>query len=220
MRKVDIKFLYNTYLRISRKKQNKPYKIRQNWDGFETSESYLPILKLQSFFERNSVVNIEDFFASPYEVYPEEGFYDLNFYNSLAAIKVYNIFCSMKNNLDPDTSIQIESLIKGLKFIRDFCIDRHISLRDYLKYKENGAIINAFVVHLKEKNITPYNLFAFMDFDKVYRTIDSSALRFILNDLPSKISIYRGKFYGSKKSKIIATEGLKKIDNDIYKKIS
>jgi hypothetical protein len=219
MRNTDTKHLYNTYLRISRKKQNKPFKLRSNWDGFEETEAYLPLLKLKSFFDRNEIVNIEDFFCAPYEVYQEAAFYDLNFYNTMSAIKVYNIYINKKNSLEPDHDIQIESILRGIKFIKNFCIERKMPLQDYLNYKESSAVINSFIVHLKEKNISIYNLFAFKEFDKVFSKVDYKTLKFIFNDFLSKISIYRSKFYGSKKGKSISLQGLKIIDKEINKNL-
>lgn len=218
MRQTDIKTLYNTYLRISRSRQNKPFKLRQNWDGFESSENYLQLLKLKNFFDRNVVVNIEDFFTAPYEVYEEDSFYDLYYYSTLSAIKVYNIYCSIKNNLDPDTDIQLESILRGLKFIKKYCIGKKINLIDYLSYKEKDSIMNSFVIHLKEKNISIYNLFPFKNFEKVYGKLDHYALKFILGDVATKIPIYRGKFYGSTKGKKLSVEGLKMIEKEIYAK--
>lgn len=220
MRQTDIKLLYNTYLRISRKKQNKPFKLRQNWEGFDESENFVLITKLKNFFDRNEVVNIEDFFLAPYEVYPEESFYDLQYYNTISAVKVYNIYCNIKSNLDPDSETQINSVLRGLKFIRDYCIKNKIKLNDYLSFKENKATTNAFIVHLKEKNVSIYNLFAFSDFERIYGRIDQFVLKFVLNDLANKISIYRGKFYGSKKCKYVSTKGLLAIEKEINKKIT
>lgn len=220
MRHTDIKLLYNTYLRISRQKQNKPFKLRNNWDGFDESENYVLVLKLKNFFDRNEVVNIEDFFVAPYEVYPEESFYDLHYYITMSAIKVYNIYCSTKANLDPDSEIQINSVLRGLKFIKIFCTENNIKLCDYLNFKQIGATTNSFIVHLKEKNISIYNLFAFSDFERVYGRIDRYILKFVLNDVSNKISIYRGKFYGSSKCKQLAIKGLAIIEKEINKNLS
>jgi hypothetical protein len=217
VRNVDIKFIYNTYLRISRQKQNKPFKLRGNWDGFEQSKFYPELVKLKSFFDRNTVVNIEDYFVAPYEVYEEESFYDLNFYNSLSATKVYTIFCNKRNQLDPDNDQQVLFILRGLKFIKEYCIENNIKLKDYLHFKQTNHTINAFFLHLKEKNINIYNLFPLKDFDKVFSSIDYEAKRFILGDLPMKISFYRVKFYGSKKGRQIATKGLSLIEKEISK---
>lgn len=215
MRDTDIKYIYNTFLRISRQKQNKPFKLRENFEGFDKTEYYLPVLRLKNFFDRNYSVNIEDFFTAPYEVYEDEDYYGIDFYSSMAAIKVYNIFCSKRNQLDPDTDIQINNILRGLKHIKEYCIKNNIMLEDYLEHFEPGAVTKSFIVHLKEKNISPYNLFPFKNFDKVYSKLDFEVLKFILNDIPLKMSIYRGKFYASKKGKSISVQGLKAIEKTI-----
>ncbi|NDD59414.1 MAG: hypothetical protein EBZ47_09285 [Chlamydiae bacterium] len=74
------------------------------------------------------------------------------------------------------------------------------------------------MVHLKEKNISIYNLFPFKNFDKIYSSLDFSILKFILNDLASKVSFFRTKFYTSKKTKNIAILGLKIIEQKIKQK--
>ena len=218
MRDTCVKDIYNTYLKTSRKKQNKPYKLRSNWEGFEETEIYAPLLKLKNFFDRNYIVNIEDFFSAPYEVYEEKTHYELNFYNSLNAVKVYNIYVNKKNSLDPDNDLQVESILRGLKFIKNYCINNKITLDRYLQYKEDAAIINAFIVHLKEKNISIYNLFPFRDFEDIFSKIDFKTMKFILNDIPSKVSYFRSKYYSSKKGKQIALEGLKIIEKEINQK--
>jgi hypothetical protein len=218
MRDTKIEDIYNTYLRISKKRQNKPFKLRTNWENFEQSDYYPTLVKLKSFFDRNYIVNVEDFFTAPYEVYEEEGFYDLSFYNSMTAIKVYGIFCDKKNNLDPDSELQKNSVLRGIVFIYKFCLDKKISLSDYLLFKEQGANVNSFVVHLKEKKISTYNLFPFKNFDKVWSSIDYNTLRFVLDDVASKISIYRSKFYGSKLTKNISITGLKVIEKKLNQK--
>jgi len=215
MRDTDIKYIYNTFLRISRQRQDKPFKLRHNWDGFEKSESYLPVLKLKNFFDRNHTVSIEDFFISPYEVYEEKTYYGLEFYNTLSAVKVYNIFCSKKIYLDIDNEVQIEAILRGVKFLRGFCLENRLKLSDYLNYKQEGAIINSFIVHLKEKNVSVYNLFPLKNFDKIFSSIDFETLRFILNDIPLKISIMRSKYYSSKKGRQIAEKGLQIIEKEI-----
>lgn len=217
MRNTDIKFIYNTYLKISRKRQNKPFRFRENWDDFEKSKNYLPVLRLKNFFDRNVTVNIEDFFISPYEVYEEEAFYDLDFYNTLSAVKVYTIYCNKRNQIDVDSELQIENILRGLKFMENFCTSKSILLSEYLTYFEPQATVNSFIIHLKEKNISVYNLFPFKNFEKIFSSIDFDSLKFILNDIPSKLSIFRAKFYSSKKGRLIAIKGLKLIEQNIKK---
>lgn len=217
MRETKISDIYNTFLRISRSRQNKPYKLRSNFDGFEKTENYLPVLKLKNFFDRNYTVNMEDFFTAPYEVYEENSYYDLDFYNSLVAVKVYNMYCVKKNQLNPDSELQVNSILRGLKFIQNFCSEKKIKLSQYLTHKEVGSLTNSFIMHLKDKSVSIYNLFAFKDFQKIYGSMDFEVLRFILGDLPLRVSIYRSQFYGSKKAKQISIIGLKTIEKNISK---
>lgn len=219
MRNTDITDLYNTHLRISRKKQNKPYKLRNNFVDFEKNPVYLPLLKLKDFFDRNYVVNIEDFFIAPYEVYKEENYFDIPFYTTMNAVKVYNIFCTLKANLDPDSDIQIEAILRGVKFIKDFCIDKKLRLSEYITFKNPGDLVNTFILHLKEKNITIYNLFAFNNFDSILGKLDYEVIKFILNEQASRISYYRTKFYSSKKGRSLAITGLRIVEKEINKSL-
>lgn len=219
MRNVDIKDVYNTFLKVSRTRQDKPYKLRNDFSNFSETEHYLPVLKLKNFFDRNYTVNIEDFFVAPYEVYEEQAFYDLSFYNSLAAVKVYNLYCNKMIQLNPDNDIQVNNILRGIKFIQEFCNSKNLRLNNYLQYIEKGSLVNSFIIHLKEKNISVYNLFAFKDFDRVYSKLDFEVLRFILNDIPLKLSILRGKYHASNKGKKIAITGLKIAEKNINKTI-
>ena len=135
-------------------------------------------------------------------------------------VKVYNIYCNYRRDMDPDSEVQKNFALKGLKFITKFCIDNRITLSEYIRYTEPEAKVNAFVQHLKEKNISIYNLFAFKDFDKIFSSLDYALVKFILDDIASKISIYRSKFYGSKNLKKISTIGLKAIEKTINQKLA
>jgi hypothetical protein len=219
MRDTDIKKIYNIFLKISRTKQNKPYKFKTNFTDFENSPNYPYLIKLKNFFDRNYVVNIEDFFYAPYEVYNDNSYYGLDFYVSLNASKVYGIYCNIKNSLDPDSDIQTESILRGLKFIKEFCIQNKLTLGDYLIYKEKDDLVSSFILHLKEKNISVYNLFPFKNLDNALSKVDYETLKFILNDTIIKLSIYRTKFLSSKKAKLISTSGLKLIEKEINNKL-
>ena len=207
--------IYNTYLRISRSKNNKPFRYRKDFDGFESDKNYLPVLKLRSFFTRNSAVNMEDFFIAPYEIFKNDNgaFYDLQFYNSLQAVKVYTIYSKRAMMDDPDSDLQLQKITDGLKFIKNFCVANKILLKDYLNFKSIKT--NDFLLHLKEKNVTIYNLFPFKNLEQILKQYDFELLSFIIGDLAPRISYFRTKYYGSKKANILAKTGLKKIEKII-----
>ena len=65
-------YIYNCYLETSRKLNNKPFKYRKDFEGFEEKEEYILVSKLSRFFAKYSNINIKDFFEAPYFVYNEK----------------------------------------------------------------------------------------------------------------------------------------------------
>lgn len=210
--------IYNTYLRISRSKKNLPYKIRKDFSDIQNNQNYTTLLKLENFFKRNSYVNMNDFFEAPYLVYEDEKDFNLDFYLSQKAIKIYSLYQKKKTYLDPDSDIQRKSVLNGLEFIYNFCKNNKIELSDYMKHKTNA--MNTVFLHLKEKNVSVYNCLAFSDFQKTVNEQNYELLEFMLGDIISRLSIFRTKFYASDKCKKISIEGLKILKDrlDKYKK--
>lgn len=210
---ISEKHIYNTFLKISRSKSGLPYRLRKQWEGFETSESYPYVLKLKNFFSRNNSVDMNDFFNAPYTIYPGESGFDLKYYSSQNAIKVYSL--AMKRNLllPPDDNYHLNQIARGLKFIQKFCYYKLLKVEDYLKFKE--GVQSAFVTHLKERKISVYNLFAFDKFDTMLNQNDPDLLRFTLGDIYDNIAIFRTKYLSSKSAKYLATTGLKKISKNL-----
>ena len=86
------KDIYNTYIRVSRSKQNLPYKYRKNFDNFADTSNYVYVKKLGKFFTKFSHINVSDFFDAPYEIYPDNDSYDLRFYITPKAVKIYSSY--------------------------------------------------------------------------------------------------------------------------------
>ena len=209
------KNIYNQYLQTYRTKQNKPFKHRKNFENFESSEYYPQIIKLSNFFQKFKHININDFFDAPYNVYPDEDF-NLNFYTKQSAIKVYTIYMNKCQNEPPDCDQQREFIRKSLKFLYDFCKENNIIIDEYLTHKTN--LINTFLMHLKEHNISIYVLFGFPNFDKEFATIDNDIKEFILGKLANKINLYRTRFYTSQKAKHMIKQGILILKRSLYKK--
>jgi len=208
---ISEKFIYNTFLRISRSQSGLPFRLRKQWHGFEDTEYYPLVLRLKNFFSRNQSVDMNEFFAAPYTVYPGESGFDLAFYSSPKAIKVYTMSLKKKMLLPPDDMYHLEHISRGLKYIQQFCYTKKIPIEQYLKYKE--GVQSGFVVHLKNRKISIYNLFAFADFDKYLKENDPDLLRFTLGELYDQIPVFRTKYLGSIKAKVLAAYGLDKIKN-------
>jgi hypothetical protein len=213
----DIEIIYNTYLRVSRTNNGQPFKYRKDFSKISEDEKYPILLKLENFFNRNNYVNINDFFNAPYHVYEDEKRFDLNFFITPKAIKAYNIFQKRKKTMDPDSEIQRKMVLEGSKFIYKFCKNNSIGISDYLNHKTNN--LNTVFIHLKEKNISIYNCFAFDNFQKVVNSQNYEFLEFMLGDLISKLSIYRTKFLCSKKCKHISISSTRILKEELDKNI-
>jgi hypothetical protein len=210
---ISEKLIYNVFLKTSRSKSGLPYRLRKQWHGFEDSPQYAQVLKLRNFFERNRSVDVAEFFEAPYTIYPGESGFDLDFFSSQKAIKVYTLSLKKKMLLDADDSYHLQCIVRGLKFIQAYCHKKALSLDQYLKQRE--AVQSEFIVHLKERRISIYNLFAFVEFDKHLRQHDPDLLRFTLGDLYDGIPILRTKYLNSKIAKKVAETGLKKIEQNL-----
>lgn len=83
--------IYNTWLRVTRTSQNKPFRLRKNFTNLNESTN-LSLLKLESFFQRNKTIDMDDFFVAPFKLYDDTSNMPLSFYTTLKAIKVYKNF--------------------------------------------------------------------------------------------------------------------------------
>jgi hypothetical protein len=206
---ISEKIIYNLFLKVSRSQAGLPYRLRKQWHGFEETPHYQHVLRLKNFFSRNKSVDINDFFSAPYTIYPGESGFDLPFYSSPKAIKIYTLAQKKKLLLEPDDNYHLQSITKGLKYIFRYCKEKNIKIFQYPEYRE--GIHPAFISHLKENRVSIYNMFAFENFDKWLRTVDSDILHFILGDLYNNLDVFRTKFLTSKYAKKLSTVGLKKI---------
>lgn len=204
-------FIYNTYLRITRTKQNKPYKLRKDFTLFEESKHYIYVRRLGSFFKKFPHIQIDNFFNAPYELYPEEDTaYDLKFYTSPRGIKVYSLYMDSLDQLDPDTDYHIRYVKDSLMTIFKFCRDNSISIQDYIKHTIGDVPV--FVIHLQCREVGIYTLLGFGDFESELSKVPDSRLNFTLGkNFTSLLENYRSRYYTSKQCKEITKQGIKKI---------
>lgn len=89
------KRIYNMYLQAASLGVGHPFRMRDNFDGFEESnpEDYAAILKLEKLFNDLPGLNIYDYFSAPYKIYKERFNYklELKWYLGFMAMKAYKM---------------------------------------------------------------------------------------------------------------------------------
>lgn len=205
------KYIYNTYLRIFRSRQNKPYKLRKDFNNFLDNEAYYFIKKLGMFFNKYPHINIDVYFKSPYDLYPDvDTIYDLKFYASPRAIKVYSLYMKHMDQQDPDTDYHIQFGKDSLLYIFKFCRDNKMKLNEYLNHKTGD--LPTFVLHLRDRYVSIYTLFAFDSFDEQLDNVSPDRLNFTIGEsFVSSLAIYRTRYYNSIKFKRTIKQGIEKI---------
>lgn len=202
------KLIYNHFLEVSKKVNNKPVRYRKDFSNFK-DEDYLYITKLSIFFNKFKNIKIKDFFEAPYFVY-NQNYFDLKFYLSPKAIKAYTNYNDNYILNNPDSKQTLIKMKESITFIYEYCKEKDIKITDYINYKEGNY--NVFLKHLKQRNINFFILFSFKHFSNIVDKIDND-IKEIYSGNFSKLNYIRTKYYASSKAKLIINNFKKYIDN-------
>ncbi len=205
------KAVYNTFLRTSRVEQNKPFRYRKNFDKFEDSSDYPYVKKLAMFFMKFSHVRMNDFFVAPYRVYTDsvEAF-DLKFYMTPRATKLYGIYLEQLDSENPDTDHHIDFIKESLLFMFKFCRDNNISFDEYKDHQTGD--IKTLLQHIRDKKVSPYAVFGIGDLRDILTGYSSDFLDFVAGkNFSERVDLYRSRYYNSRKAKHITEKGITKL---------
>ena len=205
------KYIYNTYLRVYRSKQDKPFKYRKKFDDFHNHKNYSHVKKLGVFFRKFPHISIDKFFIAPYELYPdEETIYDMQFYASQRAIKVYSLYIKHLDQLDPDTDQHVQFTKDSLMSIFKFCKQHNICIEEYVHQKSGD--IPTFMLHLRDRYVSIYSLLGFEGFEAKLNTVPKDRIDFTIGEnFVSSLEKYRTRYYTSRKNKQITRQGINKL---------
>jgi len=201
--------IYNTHLKVQRTRRNQPFKYRKDFSDLDP-QTHRHLQKISMFLSKHSHINLNEFITAPFKVYPDEEFFNLEYFTTLKATKAYTLYQQKLLTLSPDSQEQLENTQKSLKFILNFCTSNNIAISDYIEHKTNNTF--SFLLHLKEHRVNVYCLLGFKNFDKTIRTVDSDLLSFIIgNDLIVNLPTLRTKFYNSIIARKFVELGIQKI---------
>lgn len=192
-------YIYNSYLKSLRISQNKPYKLKKNFDDISEEKAYA-LKKLSIFLNSHKEIKPEEFFLASFKLYPDEEFFDLKYFTTLKAIKAFTVYQKNKEVLEPDSEEQISFTKESLIFINNFCCLNKIPFTNYLQHKTEK--LPTFILHLKERKINIYSVIWFNDFEKLFKSVDYDILKFMFNEtLLNNINTFKVKFLNSKRCK-------------------
>jgi hypothetical protein len=160
------KRIYNKHLAVSRSLRNKPFKLKNDFTNFEEDSRYVSVRRISTLISKYPDIDLDLYFMSPYKLYKDVEYFDLNYFASPRAIKSYTIYKQEIAFKDPDT--QWEDVKKSLRFIGLFCIKNKIDLTEYPTYRRSG-IEPEWVYQIKKSEI---NIYSLMEFSGIYDLID------------------------------------------------
>jgi len=194
------KQIYNQYLIALRTSQDKPFKIRKNFDNF-SQENIAICKKIAYRLQAYPNINIKDFFNSPY-FEDKTARIDLKFYAAPKAISSYTRYMKHIESLDPD---DIESLTRArdsLLFIKKYCDRNKISIDEYFCEKQESQY--SCILHLKDRKTWLYPLLDFRGFDRAILLCDKDIVRLMNGDnFFDKIDFARNRYIRSTKCKLL-----------------
>lgn len=194
------KKIYNQYLISSRSSQNKPFKLRQQFDTL-SDDKKLCCKKISYKLQSYPFINIKDFFIAPFKVMPDQHI-PFEFFSTPKAITAYTKYMQQLDQLSPDEPEMLMRIRDSLLFLDSFCKKEKIKLEEYFNFKINNQY--ACLMHLKERKTWLYSLLYFSEFDKAVNNCDKDVVRLMYgDDIFDRIDFARARFYNSKCKNII-----------------
>ena len=205
------KSIYNTFLRVKRVEQNKPFRARKNFNEFEEGPDYPYVKKLGMFFNKFSHIKKTDFFTAPYKVYNDSvEQFDLKFYTSPRATKLYGIYAEQLDSEDPDSTHHIEFIKESMLFMFQFCRDNKLTFEQYRDHMTGD--VHTVLLHVRDKRISPYTVYGIGDLGDIVKGYSAEFLDFVAGkNFHERVDLYRSRYYNSRKANKITKQGITKL---------
>lgn len=199
------KKIYNSHLVISRKMRDKPFRIRNDFSNLDQSKLD-HLSSLERFFNSYQNIKIDDYFSAPYAIFEDDDYFDLEFFLTSKAKKAYSQYMKKIEMDDPDSESSLKRLIDSLKFIKNFCKEKNLTLEEYPVFIEES--IPNMIDHLKNHHINMYALHA-LGVSKI--EVENRILDFIFSDFWITFQKTKNKFFLSKKMKDFSKQAIEKV---------
>jgi hypothetical protein len=203
------KRIYNSHLAISRKMRDKPFRIRKDFSDMDQTKLDR-LASLERFFNSYNNIKIDDYFSAPYAIFEDDDYFDLDFYLTSKAKKSYSQYMKKIEMDDPDSESSLNRLVDSLKFVKNFCKEKNLTLKEYPLYIED-ALPN-MIDHLKNHHI---NMYALHSLGVTKIEVENRILDFIFSDFWISFQKTKNKFYLSKKMKEFSKQAIDKVNQQL-----
>mgnify|MGYP006267054013 CR=1 FL=1 len=207
---MSVEQVYNTYLSVSRGHQNKPWRARKDFTGFDKTPDGILCVRLDLFFKRFPSINIKDFLLAPYAIYKDEEHFPLNFYLTQKAIACYSLLQSQRAEELPDTESHVKHILESIKYLASICINEKITLKKYADQKTGYTW--RCIEDYRNKQINLYVLMSLPGFQTIFDVMPPQDREIYLKHLANDIVKYKIRLNTSERAKKIIQEGLKRIN--------
>lgn len=203
-----LQILYNTYLYTSRVSRDKPFSPRKDFTKFDPQDEVL-LKRINNLLTKYPHIKAIDYFKAPYQLYPDQDYFDLQYFSSMKGVAAYSLYQKSLRELPPDSDYQLEQIKNSLHFIAKYCIEHKIPVSQYTSAKT--GITYDWMKHLKSYQISIYSLMEFSDvYDKIMH-IPEDERELFLGELGKYYLGYKTKYVKSEIAKQLVTEGIKRI---------
>jgi hypothetical protein len=185
--------------------RDKPFRIRKDFSDMDQTKLDR-LASLERFFNSYNNIKIDDYFSAPYVIFEDDDYFDLDFYLTSKAKKAYSQYMKKIEMDDPDSESSLNRMVDSLKFVKNFCREKNLTLKEYPLYIE-GAL-PTMIDHLKNHHINMYALHA-LGVSKI--EVENRILDFIFSDFWITFQKTKNKFYLSKKMKEFSKQAIDKI---------
>ena len=203
------KRIYNSHLAISRKMRDKPFRIRKDFSDMDQSKLDC-LASLERFFNSYNNIKIDDYFSAPYRIFEDTDYFDLEFFLTSKAKKAYSQYMKKIEMDDPDSESSLKRLVDSLKFVKNFCKEKGLTLEQYPVYIESN--LPCMIDHLKNHHI---NMYALHSLGVTKIEVENRILDFIFSDFWITFQKTRNKYFLSKKMKDFGKRATQKITEQL-----
>jgi len=185
--------------------RDKPFRIRKDFSNMDQTKLDR-LTSLERFFNSYQNIRIDDYFTAPYAIFEDDDYFDLEFFLTSKAKKAYSQYMKKIEMDDPDSESSLKRLADSLKFVKNFCKEKGLTLEEYPLYTEES--LPCMIDHLKNHHINMYCLHA-LGVSKI--EVENRILDFIFSDFWITFQKTRNKYFLSKKMKDFGKLAITKI---------